>query len=665
MYYNRFLMICTGILVIVFFLLLNVNTLVQFNMDMTIAVVKILGVIVWFIMLSAFLAQSNFKSSIMLAFLGFGIFCVSLVEMHNAIAIWSALLPGITAVHNYSLMIGKASLALTIILSIYFDKLLKEKYFSSEKVLQRFLGILSIITIILILISAKFASPLTGDLKLTPLGIIPIIMDFGFILLIVSIGFEAFSAYRQFQSNVGLFDKKDFFFNKVNWGLIAMDEEHRVIICNSYLQEKINYFYQPGQILEERLAQFFPRTQGPAAREITLPTPHGPVNLLLELSPITTPSGEYGGQVAIVKDLDEIKKAEMERISYRLIFASLPAGLIVVDQDKKLFFANAASERLLECGLTSSLGKPLQDVLKESYQDKIINLVQDSLHGHAEVVLKDLEISTAQNHKILYLIASPIINIRNEIIGAFCIILDVTAEKMHERNLRRTEHLAALGELSAAVAHEIRNPLTSIQGFLQLMCNKQISEQHKEYIQIMLAELKRTNDIISEFLAFARPQKLNMQKQDLNLLIKETVKIMECEFDLQKIHIVTSCSKIPALAFDRDQLKQVLLNLFRNSLQAMSPGGRLQVSTAYDSAYQQVSINIQDDGEGIPPENIEKIFIPFFTTKESGTGLGLSICSRIIQNHGGKLEVTSQVGQGTTFTITLPQVDNGQQVVLP
>ncbi|WP_227764699.1 two-component system sensor histidine kinase NtrB [Zhaonella formicivorans] len=657
---NIFFDYCAGLLLLVFLGLLIAENFLPLSFEIELALLKILGVTIWFILLCTFLAHSNLKTPAIILLLGLGLFSISLVELINSIQIWSMLLPEAEFLKNPGLITGKTLLALAIFISIYFDRLLKEKYFPSEKALHLFLSLLVALAAILALISSGY-NPAKERMMGNNFGqLLPIILDLALIMLFVSIGFEAFHTYRQSQVEHGFWEQKDLFLNQVNWGLLAVNSEQKVIACNSYCIEKIGLNCQPGKYLDEsapELAQHLQTQNKAGSKEIILPTPAGPANLLLEVSPITTPSGECDGHVAIIKDLDEVRKTEMEQISHRLIYECSPAGLIVTDNKDRIFLANMAAEKILGCPLTTSQGKIFKDIADSPIGKIISDLLQDAQKLQKKIILEDYEVATPTGPKILILGIYPIQNIKGKMLGSFCVLIDVTIEKTNERSLRRAEHLAALGELSAAVAHEIRNPLTSIQGFLQLLNKNSASEQQKEYIQIALAELKRANDIISEFLLFARPPKLNLKKQSVVPIIEEVAKVMQAEMALKSTAFALEAEPVPEIGVDRDQLKQIFLNLFQNALQAMGPGGSLTVRVTYDPGSKNVVISVQDTGTGIPEENLSKIFSPFFTTKEAGTGLGLSICNRIVQNHGGKLEVISQVGKGSNFMITLPNVE--------
>jgi signal transduction histidine kinase len=230
-------------------------------------------------------------------------------------------------------------------------------------------------------------------------------------------------------------------------------------------------------------------------------------------------------------------------------------------------------------------------------------------------------------------------------------------ERMKER-----DRLAALGQMAAGLAHEIRNPLGSIKGAAQFLqpSSGQTSESTKEFLDIIVEEVNRLNKIVSQFLDYARPYRGEQRPLEVNEVVKKTLHLLAKEQG-SNVEIVTSFAEgLPPVRADAEQLLQVFLNLSLNALQAMPQGGRLLLSTSLRRATRRgaaaafLEVRFRDTGVGIPPGDLRNLFIPFFTTKEKGTGLGLPISQRIIENHGGTIEIRSQPGEGATFTVLLP-----------
>jgi signal transduction histidine kinase/putative methionine-R-sulfoxide reductase with GAF domain len=227
--------------------------------------------------------------------------------------------------------------------------------------------------------------------------------------------------------------------------------------------------------------------------------------------------------------------------------------------------------------------------------------------------------------------------------------------KKTEAQLIRSEKLAALGQLAAGIAHEIRNPLTSINILIHSMTeNLPSGDSHKEDLKVIEEEIHRMNEILDQFLRFAKPATPLLEKADVSSIFEETLQLLRPHIEKQIIVVKKEFQSLPIILMDREQMKQVFLNLLLNAIQAMPGGGHLTLRGRNSEDGQWIHISIQDSGIGISSENINKLFDPFFSTKEGGIGLGLSITHRIIDQHHGKIEVESAPGKGTLFTIWLP-----------
>ncbi|KGE19900.1 sensor histidine kinase [Paenibacillus wynnii] len=228
---------------------------------------------------------------------------------------------------------------------------------------------------------------------------------------------------------------------------------------------------------------------------------------------------------------------------------------------------------------------------------------------------------------------------------------DMTERNRMEELLRRSEKLTTVGQLAAGVAHEIRNPLTTLRGFLQLQQEKKLLIPL--HINLMLSELERINLIVSEFLILAKPQAVRFQQKDLRYILSDVISLLDSQAHLCGVQFESKLSEQPASVHcEENQLKQVFINIVKNAIEAMPVGGTILIEQYNDP--DSVVIVITDEGEGISKEMLPKLGEPFFTNKETGTGLGLMISQRIIQAHKGSLEIKSEVGRGTEITIKIP-----------
>ncbi|MFC5449437.1 PAS domain S-box protein [Paenibacillus aestuarii] len=251
----------------------------------------------------------------------------------------------------------------------------------------------------------------------------------------------------------------------------------------------------------------------------------------------------------------------------------------------------------------------------------------------------------------------PII-INNETVGVYGVAKDITQENKNKMMLLQAEKLTAVGQLAASIAHEIRNPLTSLKGFVQLI-EQAVPEVNKNYFDIMKDELQRIELITSELLYLAKPQAQEFKMEQISPIIQDVILLMSSQALINKVEIQTlHLEDLPAIPCVGAQLKQVFINLIKNAMEAMPEGGRISIQTSKPSA-EFVMIEVIDEGKGIPQELIEKIGSPFYTTKENGTGLGLVATQQIIHAHGGKLNITSVEGRGTTIQIQLPLTSSG------
>jgi len=257
------------------------------------------------------------------------------------------------------------------------------------------------------------------------------------------------------------------------------------------------------------------------------------------------------------------------------------------------------------------------------------------------------------------LTVSPVRDKSGRIVGASSVARDISERKRMEEALRETDKLVTVGRLAAGVAHSIRNPLTSVKMRLFSMERSvDLSANQREDLKVISEEIRTVNNIVQSFLDFSRPPKLKMQRVSFSDLVDMALRLLEQRLDSYGVEVrVNRSRRLPEIWADPDQLKEALVNLLVNSCEAMGNGGLIEIQeeeVAQERSGREVVIRITDDGPGIPESIQDKLFNPFFSTKEEGTGLGLSITVRIVEEHGGTLELRSREGDGATFVITLP-----------
>ncbi|PYZ92958.1 two-component sensor histidine kinase [Salipaludibacillus keqinensis] len=335
-----------------------------------------------------------------------------------------------------------------------------------------------------------------------------------------------------------------------------------------------------------------------------------------------------------------------DKVYREQILNSLPIGIVTSDEKTGDLVLNDAAKQLLGSQpehIWSLVGRKNYPINKDFW-----------LAFSSKEIFQNVKLSyqSSEGQRFLLVSQSQLVNRNREIIGKVFYYIDITETEELEKKMQQNEKLAYVGELSAGAAHEIRNPLAVIDGFLSLMNQSLSSGEREQYrVPLLLKELERINSIIEEMLMLTKPSAPNMKKvyledilQDILPLIKQSAGNEEIQFHIQL--------QPSPLYIDPAQMKQVLHNLVRNSVEAMDGSGEISItSEILDNKYQ---IFLQDTGPGIP-ENIKReIFDPFLTSKDSGTGLGLTIAQRILNNHEGKLELLSSSESGTCFLLELP-----------
>jgi two-component system, sporulation sensor kinase E len=337
-----------------------------------------------------------------------------------------------------------------------------------------------------------------------------------------------------------------------------------------------------------------------------------------------------------------------------MVMESMSDGVIVTDRDNRILLVNKSAERMLPFS-SDDLAEKL---LWECIQDREISaFFEQHLQGLDKVI--DREFTLVEGFtRTLSVSVMPLVR-EGAIQGNVIHIEDVTEKRTREARLRRAESLAALTTLTAGVAHEIKNPLASIGIHLELI--RKVIDGRKtvparkvaENLAVIKEEVERLNRIVVDFLFAVRPMNAELVPEDLNRLVRELMDFLR--FELEQARIVVELELLepcPLIRLDEKYLKQALLNIVKNAISAMPGGGTLRLAT-YRKASMLV-LTVSDTGVGIPEENLDKIFEPYFTTKEFGSGLGLTLVYKIVKEHLGDLAVSSKVGQGTTFTLSFP-----------
>jgi len=338
----------------------------------------------------------------------------------------------------------------------------------------------------------------------------------------------------------------------------------------------------------------------------------------------------------------------------RQVIASMANGLLSIDTEGRIASYNRPAIELLGLTETEAKGKDLNSLV-----DLTVSGIRKTITDGVSVLDREILHQNKKGEVIpLALSATPIRDETGACRGAVIVLRDLSVIKKLEEKVRRSEKLAAIGELAAGIAHEIRNPLSSIRGFAQFLRHAlKDKPQEQVYADTMVAEVDRINRVVSDLLTFARPMEAELVPTEITDLIEHAVRLVAADASSRNVQIKTRIADVSKLPLDANQMTQALLNLLLNALQAVDQGGCIEIGADFIVDDTSLHLWVADNGSGILPDQKEKIFEPFFTTREKGTGLGLAIVHKIVENHQGEIKIESPIGgstQGCRFTMILP-----------
>ena len=374
-----------------------------------------------------------------------------------------------------------------------------------------------------------------------------------------------------------------------------------------------------------------------------------------------------------------VQRLARERNFLELLFNAIEDGILVLDEQGRVIYFNHAVTHLLGWRTEEVEGRPIAQFLPELDWKSI---TAPGTGNEPRVLRHEFEVAFPRP-RFLCLYAAPLEGESRGSSGMALILHDATEARQKTYEAIESERVHSLTLLAGSVAHEIGNPLNALHIHLQLMSREvkrlrpparavhpgalsgtgraadpagdaaQAAEKIEHYLDVSKGEIARLDYIVTQFLQAIRPSAPKFSDASLNDVVRETLDLLRPELENRRLNVAEKpARRLPLAPLDAGQIKQALLNLIKNAMQAMTPGGALTVETGQNT--EEVWVSVADTGGGIPPDQVNLIFEPFFTTKKKGTGLGLMIVQRIVRQHGGRIEMESRVGQGTTFRIRLP-----------
>ncbi len=336
------------------------------------------------------------------------------------------------------------------------------------------------------------------------------------------------------------------------------------------------------------------------------------------------------------------------------VVENMPIGLLAMDGDKRLTSMNSVAESVLGLSRDAMAGLNAERVLPRELWEQL-----DRFSLEKEIVEEEIECIVGSDRRVPLEVSASVLRSDNETFGYILLLKDLTEVRTLRREIARSQRLASLGKLAAGVAHEVRNPLSSIKGFATYFKERYRDvPRDQRTAGIMIQEVERLDRVVGQLLELAKPVNISAKPTPAAPFIASSLKLVEQQALEKNIEIRTDMpNKVGDIRIDRDKISQVLLNLYLNAIDAMEDGGLLTVKLLERSGNGQTEISVADTGLGISRENLTKVFDPYFTTKSTGTGLGLAIVHNIIEAHGGRIKAESQPGGGAVFTATLPKLD--------
>jgi len=336
---------------------------------------------------------------------------------------------------------------------------------------------------------------------------------------------------------------------------------------------------------------------------------------------------------------------------------SLGEGICVTDREGVITFVNPAAEKILGRSRDELAGQDFHEAVfgcstRHNQPSPVLKTVST---GEPQRIYEDVFINREGRELPVSYVITPIREERG-ITGCVTVFQDISERRLLQQEVARLDRMHIIGEMAAGIGHEIRNPMTTVRGFLQILAERKEMASYRNFYKIMIEELDRANSIITEYLNLAKNKHVDLELQDLNAVIRTLFPLIQADAMMSDKKVSLVLGDIPELAMDEKEIRQMIINLARNGLEAMDPGGRLVIST-YTEPGNLVAVSVRDEGKGIDNRLMERIGTPFFTTKDQGTGLGLAICYSIAARHNAKIKILTGP-DGSNFLVKFNVLKN-------
>jgi PAS domain S-box-containing protein len=458
--------------------------------------------------------------------------------------------------------------------------------------------------------------------------------------------------------------------------VVIVDREGRVVFANG--RAEAMFGYAPGELVGQPVEILLPERFRPAHRQhrtryFDAPRPR-PMGLGLDLagrrkdgtefpveislSSFVTADGPFA--VGLISDITQRKQSEEAFLRLAAIVESSDDAIISMGLDGTIVSWNAGAERIYGYTAEEIAGRSPALLVPPDRSHEVEQILQALREGKSIEHFETVRVRKGGRRVHVSLSGSPLRDAAGRIVGTSIIVRDITGRRQLERAARQAEKLAALGTLSAGIAHEFNNPISIITSRIELMLmdadTHSLPQEVRDDLQVLHQHAQRVSQIARGLLSFARQSGGELRPLDLSQLVEQTLLFMQTQIVKEGIEIRTALDRgLPPLMGDANALQQVVVNLLTNARDAIDGRGeiRLETGPAPDDP-SRIRLVVSDTGSGIPPEELPRIFDPFYTTKPRGTGLGLSVSYGIVQDHQGTIEVESERGRGTTFVISFP-----------